>query len=195
MAAVFANPATEEEDINVIGSPVVDPQKCIRKTGFSPVLLKSRNRQEECDRVEQIVKNLLSESWFDKPVGDIVAEDIGILYPLAFKKDKPILQGLIKNLNEIAPTVWLNESSDSRTKVCNSGIKVQTIHSAKGLQYKVVIILWADLLPTKFADSTEAGDRKLLYVGLTRAEDLLAISCSRDSKFITQIQSLAENKS
>lgn len=198
MAAIFANSGTENDDdndINAIGSPIVDPQKCIRKTGLKPILFQSKNRQEECDRVVQVVEDLLSGSWFDDPVGKIVPEDIGIFYPLALKKDKPILRSLIDNLNKIAPTVWLNENSDSRTKVCNSGIKVQTIHSAKGLQYKVVIILWTDLLPTRFPNSTESDDRKLLYVGLTRAEDFLAISYSSPSRFITQIQPFAKDRS
>ncbi len=111
----------------------------------------------------------------------------GILYPLAYKQDKLILENFIGNLKEIAPTVWLNQSWYSRTQVCDPGIKVQTIHSAKGLQYRVVIILWSDLLPTLFADSDEETHRKLLYVGLTRAEDFLLISSSRHSQFIDQI--------
>ena len=60
----------------------------------------------------------------------------------------------------------LPSSCAARARVTESGVKLQTIHSAKGLQYRAVILLWADLLN---------AERRLLYVGLTRAEDLLAV--------------------
>ncbi len=53
------------------------------------------------------------------------------------------------------------------------GIKVQTVHSAKGLQYKAVIVLWTDVLPLNHAD--EKFEKHLLYVAITRAEDDLVL--------------------
>lgn len=68
------------------------------------------------------------------------------------------------------------------------GIKVQTIHSAKGLQYPAVFLLWADLLP-RFGENRDlAEETKLMYVGLTRPEDYLFLTCSRSSDFISRIE-------
>lgn len=186
LAALFADSSSDNPE-DGIGSPLVDPSKCSRTTGIKPVWLQTANRQAECNYVVEIVKNIQAGKWFDRTIEPVAPEDIGILYPFAGKYNKPVLRNLIENLKAIAPTVWLNQSSDSRTKVCDRGIKVQTIHSAKGLQYKVVIILWSDLLPTRFADSDEETDRRLLYVGLTRAEDFLLISSSGHSKFSDRI--------
>ena len=58
------------------------------------------------------------------------------------------------------------------------GVKVQTIHASKGLQYCAVILLWAGDLPYVPPQShhDEAAERRLFYVGLTRAEDFLALT-------------------
>ncbi len=53
-----------------------------------------------------------------------------------------------------------------------SALKVQTI--SKGLQYRGVIVLWTDLLPSVRPE--EAGDdRRMLYVAITRAETDLVL--------------------
>lgn len=79
---------------------------------------------------------------------------------------------------------WARSNGVTRQYVGHPGIKVQTMHSSKGLQYQAVIILWADQLPAPFADADIEADRRLFYVGLTRAEDYLAITHSGDSPFI-----------
>ena len=172
-----------------LGSPLVDPNKCRRSTGIKPALIKATNHQAECDRVVETVKNLVEGRWFGESIEPIAPEDIGIFYRLVYKRDRPVLENFVNNLNEITPAIWLNKSKDSRFQVCDPGIKVQTIHSAKGLQYKAVIILWGDLLPAWFNDTDEATEERLLYVGLTRAEDFLVITSSDDSIFMNQIAS------
>ncbi|NJK61287.1 MAG: ATP-binding domain-containing protein [Synechococcaceae cyanobacterium SM2_3_1] len=94
-------------------------------------------------------------------------------------------------MNEaIAPVTWLTDKGNpqSKTKVAEKSIKVQTIHSAKGLQYKAVILLWGDDLPSPFEDADEQVERQLFYVALTRPEDYLAISYSGSSSFIQEIE-------
>lgn len=191
VAAIFAN-STLDEDEDCIKSPIVNPNKTIRETGIKPVYLQAKSREEECFRVIEIVKDLLAGKWFEQSIEKIAPENIGILYPYAGKYGKPILKDFLENLNLVVPTVWLSETQDSRNKVCESGVKVQTIHSAKGIQYRAVIILWTGLLPTNFQNSDEEQDRRLLYVALTRAEDFLLISNHKNSKFVNQI--LESNK-
>lgn len=83
---------------------------------------------------------------------------------------------------------WGRREHHAKRRIDKPGIKVQTIHSAKGLQYRVVILMWADLLPSEFPDSDVEGERRLMYVALTRPEDMLFITCSMDSAFIRDIR-------
>lgn len=191
LASVFAtSPGTDKQGEDAILSLLVDPEKCHRRTEIKPVLVKSDNRREESTKVLAIAKNLLDGNWFGNSIEPLKPENIGIFYPLAFNNEKVILQDLIKGLSDLAPVVWLNDSSDrtSRTRVTEPGIKVQTIHSAKGLQYRAVILMWADHLPRQFDDTDEVEERCLMYVGITRPEDFLAISASGYSTFISEIE-------
>ncbi|RUS93797.1 DNA helicase [Dulcicalothrix desertica PCC 7102] len=191
LASIFATkPQTEDKEENSIVSMFVDPTKCQRYAGVKPVLVKSLSRREETSRVLTIVKNLLDGTWFGNKIEPLKPEQIAIFYPLAYKNEQPILQQLIQGLTDLAPVVWLNDPNDysARTRVVEPGIKVQTIHSAKGLQYRAVIFMWADHLPRQFDDTNVEEERCLMYVALTRPENYLAISSSGYSDFISEIQ-------
>jgi superfamily I DNA/RNA helicase len=71
----------------------------------------------------------------------------------------------------------------------DAGIKITTIHSAKGLQFRAVILMWADLLPSKLTDRNEAAERMLMYVAMTRAEDTLVITHSDPSSYVDEVVS------
>jgi superfamily I DNA/RNA helicase len=86
------------------------------------------------------------------------------------------------------PAAGAERHRTGRTRVIEPGIKIQTIHSAKGLQYRAVILMWADHLPRQFDDTNELEERSLMYVASTRPEDFLAISASGQSTFISEIE-------
>lgn len=134
---------------------------------------------------------MLDGQWFGQTIEPlnpkIDPNAIGIFYPFRNKQDVGVFSGLLESLNELCPAIWINKDRDSRRRVSEPGIKVQTIHSAKGLQYKAVVLLWADNLPIPFGENDEESGRRLLYVAMTRAEDYLAISSSSPSKFIDEI--------
>lgn len=140
LAAVFASQSQgDEEDTITLSDTIlavpVDPDKCIRRTGIKPTLVMSIDKAEESSKVAAIVKNLLDGQWFGRPIQPLKPSEIAILYPLAPRRDKGLLRDLMTTLQEIAPVVWLNDPNDrhARTKVTEPGIKIQTIHSAKGL--------------------------------------------------------------
>jgi superfamily I DNA/RNA helicase len=64
------------------------------------------------------------------------------------------------------------------------------MHSARGLQFRIVVLLWADLLPYNGIDSPV--DRGLLYVAATRAEDLLVILHSGMSPYVDELYRVLE---
>jgi hypothetical protein len=78
----------------------------------------------------------------------------------------------------------------------SSGVCVTTMHSAKGLQWRAVLVMRADTMP--FMPERDAGDeqerleRGLMYVAMTRAEEMLAFTRSTTSGFAMQIERLIE---
>lgn len=66
-------------------------------------------------------------------------------------------------------------------------VQIGTIHSAKGLQSKAVILACADQLPSHFADSNDDAERALLYVALTRAEELLIVLYAHDTPYMKEL--------
>jgi hypothetical protein len=190
LARQFASPPAEDDEEGVFCLPV-DPAKARRSIGMKPVLFKEKFRSAECSRVVKLVRGLLEGKWMQnilpKPLLD---REIGILYPMIPGQSRNEFNGFLDRLRELAPVRWLvqDHGQDGRTMVNEPGIKVQTIHSAKGLEYRAVIIMWADLLPRLFfEDHDEAEERRLMYVALTRAVDFLAITYSRPSNFIKEI--------
>ena len=103
--------------------------------------------------------------------------------------NKGAFDRFLGKLNDIAPTVWLSdpENREARSLIHDRGIKVQTIHSAKGLQYPAVILIWADELPDRHNGSDIEKDRKLMYVALTRPEDYLAVTYSGPSPLVENL--------
>ena len=163
-----------------IGAPVIDLQKCRRSTGIAPVFVDAADRLEECRRAWQLVRDLLRGRWDSRDVPPLAPPEIGVLYARLGKKavHAPLLRRFVTGLTKLAPTVWLSDPGNraARTQISQPAIKVQTIHSAKGLQYRAVVLLWAGDLPARLPEAeTLAADRRLFYVGLTRAEDYLAI--------------------
>src|SRR5690606_29040883 len=80
-------------------------------------------------------------------------------------------------------------SAEARSGTAPSGpaLTVGTIHSAKGLQFRAVILMWADLFYGPDNEDRHGKDRALLYVGLTRAQTLLRICWTRGTELTAEI--------
>lgn len=188
LAARFASAGVDGEDQMELVPP--DPAKCARSIRMRPVLFGESNRRDECRRACKIVKGLLGGSWNGHALPfQLLPSEIAILYPLLTAPLNGEFQDFLKDLREIAPVLWVTDKKErgNRKRVVEDGIKVQTIHSAKGLEYRAVIVLWADLLPNEIFDADVHRDRMLMYVAMTRATDFLGMTFSKGSRFITEI--------
>ena len=119
-----------------------------------------------------------------QPYG-LQSDEIAILYPRSTQIDKNIIRGMVNLIQEFAPCTWLSEKFLARAKIRDPGVKIQTVASSKGLQYRAIILIFSDVLPVNRGEqSSIERDTKLLYVALTRPEDFLMVTYSQISPFI-----------
>jgi hypothetical protein len=182
LAAHFTtkNIKNDEDSISIVP---VDPDLAIR-FGPKPTLIKGQNHADECKRIATIVKVLLSGIVpFNGITLPIKPHEIGILYNKKPHKDNETFKTFLQDLATIAPVTWLSEGYYSRTKFFEESIKVQTVASSKGLQYRVVFVMWADLFEPHSPSDRELQQR-YLYVAMTRASDVLIVTYSKENEFI-----------
>ena len=163
---------------------------CAMRDGLKPLLIRCNNHADEGFKTVNFVKQLLSSTKINdaQPYG-LHPEEIGILYPRSTEDDKKIIRWIVTNIKEFAPCVWLSENSNARTKVRDEGVKIQTIASSKGLQYRAVILIFSDLLPMNNFDQTILEkEQKLMYVALTRPEDFLVVTYSNITQFVETLR-------
>ena len=123
------------------------------------------------DRILQ--KNSESMRWGDQAVLVRTHSQIAVITGALDEKEIPYsIQTEVKDANN-------NRSSEA--------VKILTFHASKGLEWKVVHIsgLEDGLVPIAHAVSQSERDeeRRLLYVALTRAEDEIHLSWSRNRRF------------
>jgi ATP-dependent exoDNAse (exonuclease V) beta subunit len=69
----------------------------------------------------------------------------------------------------------------------DEAVRILPIHSSRGLQFRIVVLLWTDLLLSRFRGRDEATDRGLLYVAMTRAENMLVVLHSGSSPYVEEL--------
>lgn len=158
-----------------IQSRRVTPNTCRRYNVSAPTIVTATDHGAQVAAALEIVGRWIQGRRQGRKAAPLNPQDIGIFYPRLTEADRPHLAALLAGLCALAPTRWLQqpEDPDAHCRVTEDAIKVQTIHSAKGLQYRAVIVLWTDAL-AKGGD-LEESDRRLLYVAITRAEDDLVL--------------------
>ncbi|MDP3397100.1 MAG: 3'-5' exonuclease [Methanoregula sp.] len=185
LAAHFTvkNAKNNEDSISIVP---VDPSQAIRR-GPKPILIRCQDHADECKRIANIAKVLLNG---DVPFNEIKItlqpQDMGILYIKKPYKETEIFKNFLTELGTLAPVTWLNEDRFARLKVFEKSIKVQTVASSKGLQYRVVFVMWADLFEPQTQLDLDIQQR-FLYVAMTRASDVLIVTYSRTNEFIERM--------
>jgi DNA helicase-2/ATP-dependent DNA helicase PcrA len=88
--------------------------------------------------------------------------------------------------------------SDLDSLQSEKGISLMTLHSAKGLEFRAVVVAGLEdgLLPhfnSQGAREDIEEERRLLYVGMTRARERLYLSCCRRRRMAGRYQDQAES--
>ena len=149
-------------------------------------IIREESREAEVDAVIGLVRAWLrGDAGAPSGAKPASPNGIGILYPRLRRRDQKAMERLCAGLAEFGVVRLPGEGATGGP--VDRGIKVSTIHSAKGLQFQSAISMWADLLPSNIEDRDEESERKLMYVALTRAEDVLAVTCSGSSAYVEEI--------
>lgn len=174
-AASFSENSGTSDEVAAIAC---EPTSAWRDSPILPILFGRASRSEELDAIQAIVQGMLQGRLPGNDCPPLQPSEIGVLY-----RRNPgggLLERVRDRLASIAPTVWLNEKGqggDHRQRVLEPGIKLSTIHLAKGLQYRAIVLIFADLLDPGENDTLEEEGR-LLYVALTRPEEVLVATCT-----------------
>ncbi|MBI4839154.1 MAG: DUF3553 domain-containing protein [Nitrospirae bacterium] len=101
------------------------------------------------------------------------------------------------NLQELIDTASLFSGADER--VDGNCITLMTLHSAKGLEFPVVFIAGVEngLLPHFHAIKNPEElheERRLFYVGITRAKDILILSSAKKRRLYSSMQELEPSR-
>jgi hypothetical protein len=177
--AADAEPADPEARLQIVRP---DPDIALR-SGPSPEMLAASTVDGELRMAaDKIV------AWLEQ---GIRPAEIAVLYrananPRGWVKDLALL------MSTRTAVYWPNEGFKDPSGVC-----IATMHAAKGLQWRAVLVMRADMMPfmpdrDASRDEQERLERGLMYVAMTRAEEMLAFTRSMSNGFAAQIERLIE---
>ena len=128
-----------------------------------------------------ILKNVAEKSEYMAMLDEERSQNIAELISLADGK----------NIQEFIDKASLMTNLDHAVE--GNHISLMTLHNAKGLEFPVVFVtgLEEGLLPYFKANGNDdeiSEERRLLYVGMTRAKDFLVLSGARKRRFYAKLQ-------
>jgi DNA helicase-2/ATP-dependent DNA helicase PcrA len=129
----------------------------------------------------EMLKNIVAKSGYAEILDEKRSENVRALISSAEGKE----------IKEFLDKVSLSTSMDEINK--GDYISLMTLHSVKGLEFPVVFIVGLEegLLPyCKAIEGKDeiAKERRLFYVGMTRAKDRLWLTGASKRKFYTKLQ-------
>ncbi len=105
--------------------------------------------------------------------------------------DRRNLDSLIAFLEALELRDQLQDKEDD-----SSSVQLMTLHSAKGLEFPAVFLIGVeeDILPHKNLGEDISEERRLFYVGVTRAKEYLMMSYCRQRKRYGKLQDVAPSR-
>lgn len=114
-------------------------------------------------------------------------QEIAVLYS---RNESNRIDDLCRTLRQSYEVCWLSNRDDPNGGVRSlnrPGLRLMTVHAAKGLEFPAVIVSAADQLPS-WREPDEVRDSNLFYVALTRAAYHLAVTWKGRSDFTDRVQ-------
>jgi len=187
LAAEFVSVEGEQNDPDA-GLQIIKPNPDVAlRSGPTPEMLSASNTTEELHLGVSKINDWLK--------GGLRPSEIAVLY-------RANTQGWVKDLasavSKYTAVYWAQGRNEGFTD--QSGVCITTMHSAKGLQWRAVLIMRSDMMPFMLDRETDAVEqerleRGLMYVAMTRAEEKLAFTRSGLGGFASQIKQLLDHGS
>jgi len=153
---------------------------------FKEIILKLQHDMENLSLTELIDKILKESKMLEELESDLTLENELRIDNL--NEFKSITASFESKTGSTSVSEFLEEISlvadIEEHKVSNDAITLMTLHSAKGLEFKVVFIVGMEdgIFPHQNSFLEPGGleeERRLMYVGITRAKELLFLSSAK----------------
>ena len=171
----------------------------------------SRVPTEAAMSMESFAQMILryQQRFQQEPLGEVLRDllaDVGLIYDLETQKIDPktkekrvgfvmeLMRGLDrfveqnpeKHLRDYLERVTLFTQNDREEELVSNQVTLMTLHSAKGLEFPFVFLVGMaeGVFPNQRSldESGEEEERRLCYVGITRAQEELTMSMARRRK-------------
>jgi hypothetical protein len=182
--SMFKNKVVNRE----LEGEIIAPQSTKRR-GPESGIVKAANFFEEMRIVARSIKKLHLEK-------KVPLEDILILYRVKRTHKYPIIDIIKRSLKaEGLPYFWITENDVSKRSYAkdDGNVKISTIDSSKGLDFRAVFIVNVDSMPFPLEENKER-EVSLLYIGMTRAKEYLCLSYSGESEFTQYLDSVNQER-
>ncbi|NTT84898.1 ATP-dependent helicase [Tabrizicola fusiformis] len=169
-------------------------------------ITQTRATQPEDSLVEPLLPDTPQGGLDHVRLAEVILEESG--YTAMWQNDKtPEAPGRLENLKELVKALEQFDSlqgflehvaliMDNDSEAAEEKVTLMTLHAAKGLEFPVVFLPgWEDGLFPSQRSMDESGqkgieeERRLAYVGITRAEELCTISFASNRRVYGQWQS------
>jgi superfamily I DNA/RNA helicase len=182
----FAGSATQDDEDSAIRRMKVVPATAVRH-GPWPLIVRAADAWGCVGETVNLIQRWLTDGVEIRGAkARLTPNDVGVLYPRLLQRNQQAFARLCEQLAAFGAVVL--SGANPTGGPADDGVKITTIHSAKGLQFRAAILLWGDLLPSNIENRDDLAERMLFYVALTRSEDVLAVVHSGASPYVAELE-------
>ena len=188
IAKAFLNPKQFESlQNNDEYDRVLDPDTGECKTGEYPSIYHENDVRHLADLIARKIRQLLKS--------DVAPKDIAVLQAKSAEYDIFIneLKTKLESYVPDAGAEFIFSSAEKKALDLNkNSIKVMNVESSKGLEFPHVFFVGLDHMPRLGENRDLDSERKLAYVGMTRAQNKLFILGCENKGFLADVKAIYE---
>lgn len=146
------------------------------RRGPVPVLLRAQHAREEAELIAERIAQAIKDGR--------APGDVAVLFRT--RERMPVCAAMLRREGVAVQSMGETKSLDWT----DASVKLITLHSAKGLEFPLVVLTGLDAMPR--ADETLEEALRLIYVGMTRATHELVLSAAGTSPMVQRVQNSLE---
>ncbi len=173
LATEFAKEILDPKEAEEDGIPLVAPTSAGRH-GPAPLIVQLPNLTREAEYIASRFRDYRSKDGYQWSAMAVIC------------RTRWVADRVKKELKRLGIPSQMQDRSGS---VQESGVRILTMHSSKGLEFPIVAVPGLGSLPLrKYEQSEEA---RLMYVAMTRSLEHLIMTGDRPSKFVQKLEQLS----